>query len=108
MVSQVNQVVDTTPGQSHKLLKTSETVNLAENPKGSQQHHKMQHNDGKRLFSGFLVSFASGVVERNCWMKQQSNRHMQGHYGVPSWLFGCSAQGTEPNSTQQVRYLGIQ
>ena len=34
----------------------------------------MQHNDGKRLFSGFLASFASGAVERNCWMKQQSNR----------------------------------
>ena len=33
----------------------------------------------ERLFSGFLVSFASGVVKWNCWMKQQSNRHIQGH-----------------------------
>ena len=33
---------------------------------GSQQGHKMQHNDGTRLSSGFLVSFASGVLERNC------------------------------------------
>ena len=30
----------------------------------------MSHNVGKRLFSLFLVSFASGVVETNCWMKQ--------------------------------------
>ena len=67
----------------------------------------MQHNDGKRLFSGFLVSFASGVVEKNCWMKQQSNRHTQGHYGYPIWLFGCSSWGTEPNSAQQVWYDGI-
>ena len=38
----------------------------------------MQHNDGTRLFSGFLVSFASGVVKKNCWMKQQSNTKKQG------------------------------
>ena len=25
-----------------------------------------------------------------------------------NWLFGCSAWGTEPNSTQQVWYVGIQ
>ena len=38
----------------------------------------MSHNVGTRLFSGFLVSFASGVVEENCWMKQQSNTQKQG------------------------------
>ena len=38
----------------------------------------MSHNVGTRLFSGFLVSFASGVVEWNCWMKQQSNTQEQG------------------------------
>ena len=70
MMSQQQQVVETTPGQSQKLLRTSETVNLTEKIQASQQGHKMQHNDGKRLFSGFLVSFASVVVERNCWMKQ--------------------------------------
>ena len=58
---------------------------------------------GKGLNSGFLASFASGVVERNC--KQQSNRHIQGHL---NWLFGCSGWGTEPNSAQQVWYVGIQ
>ena len=40
----------------------------------------MSHNVGTRLLSGLLVSFASGVVERNCWMKQQSNTHIQGHF----------------------------
>ena len=39
----------------------------------------MSHNVGARLFSGFLVSFASGVVERTCRMKQQSNTQKQGH-----------------------------
>ena len=29
-----------------------------------------------------------------------------GTYGYPNWLFGCSAQVTEPNSIQQVRYVG--
>ena len=38
----------------------------------------MSHNVGTRLLSGFLVSFAGGVVEWNCWMKQQSNTQKQG------------------------------
>ena len=71
--------METTPGQSQKLFKTPDTVNLTEKIQGTQQGHKIQHNDGTRLLSGFLVSFASGVVERNCWMKQQSNTHIQGH-----------------------------
>ena len=43
-------------------------------------HNKVtkSHSVGTRLFPGFLVSFASGVVERNCWMKQQSNTQKQG------------------------------
>ena len=69
----------------------------------------MSHNVGTRLFSGFLVSSASGVVEWNCWMKQQSNTQKTGGtYGYPNWLFGCSAWGTEPNGTQLVGYVGIQ
>ena len=69
----------------------------------------MSHNVGTRLLSGFLVSFASGVYEWNCWMKQQSKKQYKGGtYGYPNWLFGCSAQVTEPNSTQQVGYAGIQ
>ena len=38
----------------------------------------MSHNVGTRLLSGFLVSFAGGFVEWNCWMKQQSNTQKQG------------------------------
>ena len=55
MMSQVNQVVETTPGQSQKLLKTSKNVNLTEKIKGSQQGHKMQHNDGKDSLLGSLL-----------------------------------------------------
>ena len=72
-------MVETTPGQSQKLLKTSETVNLTEKIQATPQGHQMSHNVGTRLFSGFLVSFASGVDKRNCWMKQQSNTQKQGH-----------------------------
>ena len=31
-----------------------------------------------------------------------------GTHGYSNWLFGCSARVTEPNSTQQLRYVGIQ
>ena len=54
---------------------------------GAQQDHKMSCNVGARLFSGFLVSSASGVVEWNCLMKQQSNTQKKGHL----WLFECFA-----------------
>ena len=80
---------------------------LTEKIQGTQQGHKVSHNVGTRLFSGFLVSFASGVVKKNCWMKQQSNTQKQGTYSYPNWLFGCSAWVTEPNKTQQVGYVGI-
>ena len=50
MMSQQQQVVETTPGQSQKLLMTYETVNLTEKTKSSQQAHKMEHNDGKDSF----------------------------------------------------------
>ena len=51
---------------------------ITEKIQGTQQGHKISHNVGTRLLSGFLVSFASGVVEGNCWMKQQSNTQKQG------------------------------
>ena len=51
----VQQVVETTPGQSQKLFKTPETVNLTEKIQGTQQG-----------LSGFPVSFASEVDKRNC------------------------------------------
>ena len=65
----------------------------------------MQQNDGK---DSFLSSLLVMPVEMwtNCCMKQQSNRHIQGHL----WTTSVDALpwGTEPNSTQQVRYVGIQ
>ena len=65
-------------GPKHMLVGPDGRQSNRKKSKGSQQGHKIQRNDGKRLFSGFLVRFAR-VVERNCWMKQQSNRHVQGH-----------------------------
>ena len=47
----------------------------------------MSHNVGTRLLSGFLNSFVSGVVEWNCWMKQQSNTQKQG--GLMAIQTGC-------------------
>ena len=55
MMSQQQHVVGTTPGQSQKLLKTSDTVNLTEKIQSDQQGHKMQHNDGKDSFLGSLL-----------------------------------------------------
>ena len=47
--------METTPWQSQKLLITSETVNLTEKIKGSQQGHKMQQKNGKESFQGSLL-----------------------------------------------------
>ena len=51
---------------------------ITEKIQSTQQGHKKSRNVGTRLVSGFFVSFASGVVEWNCWMKQQSNTQKQG------------------------------
>ena len=53
-------------------------ANVTEKIQSTQQGHKKSHNVGTRLLSGFLVSFAGGVVEWNCWMKQQSITQKQG------------------------------
>ena len=62
-------MVETTPGQSQKLLKTSETVNLTEKINGSQQGHKIQHNDGNNSFLGSLlvltVELLNGIAGEN-------------------------------------------
>ena len=55
MMSQGNQVVETTPGQSQKLFKTPETVNLTEKNESSHQRHYRQHNDGKVTSLGSLL-----------------------------------------------------
>ena len=95
MMSQQQQVVETTPGQSQKLFKTSETVNLTE--KNPKWHNKVTKspNVATRLFSWFLVSFACGVVEWICWMKQQSNTQKQGALTAiqTGWL--CALHGSQ-------------
>ena len=53
----------------------------------------MSHNVGTRILSGFLVSFASGVVKRNCWMKQQTNTQKQGYLWLSElavWVLSTS------------------
>ena len=55
MMSQENQVVKTTPGQSQRLCKTSETVKLTEIIENSQQGHNRQHNVGNNSFLGSLL-----------------------------------------------------
>ena len=96
-------MVETTPGQSQKLFKTSETVNLTEKIQSTQQGHKKSHNVGTRLLSGFLVSFASGVVEWNCWMKQQSSTQKQG--ALTAIQTGCLGA---LHRSQSLTALGIQ
>ena len=66
MMRQGNQVVETTPGQSQKLLKTSETANLTEKIQRLSTRSQDATQSWKYLFYGFLVSFASGVVKWNC------------------------------------------
>ena len=50
------------------MILTTFVILIAKKIQGIQQGHKMSHNVGTRLLSGFLVSFACGVVEWNCWM----------------------------------------
>ena len=50
------------------------------------------------------VKLPNGIAEQ----KQQSNLHTQGVSEYPNWLLGCPVWGTEPNSTQQLWYVGIQ
>ena len=70
----------------------------------------MSHNVGTRLFSGFLVSFASGVDKRNCWMKQQSNTQKQGHLWLPKlavWVL-CMGHRAKQHSTGGVCWYSIE
>ena len=66
LMSQANQVVETTPGQSQKLFKTPETVNLTEKNESSHQRHNRQHKDGKVTSLGSLlglpVELSNGIA----------------------------------------------
>ena len=66
LMSQGNQVVETTPGHSQKLFKT---VNLREKNGSSHQRHNRQHNDGKVISLGSLlgmpVKSSNGFADKN-------------------------------------------
>ena len=86
LMSQGNQVVETTPGHSQKLCTASETANPTEKSGSSHQRHSRQHNDGKVTSLGFLlgmpVKLSNGIVDK----KQQSNNIHKGSLGIQT---GC-------------------
>ena len=68
-------------------------------------------NDGKwDLPHQILCSLLALPVECSKQKVDNKNKNLQktGVLGDPYWLFGVSAWGTEPNSSQQVWYAGIQ
>ena len=96
MMSQWNQLVETTPAQSWKLFKTPETVNLTEKNEYSHQRHIRQHNDTNNTSVGSLlglpVQVSNGIAvqeKHNTTIKLNNNR-FKGH---PNWLFGMSCMG---------------
>ena len=106
MMSQQQQVVETTPGHSQNLFTASETVNHTE--KNVNLTPRAQQVTQCTSLDSLLGRYASEVAKWNCCKKQQSNLHTQGFSEYPNWLFGCPAQETEPNSAQKVWYAGIQ
>ena len=65
-------------GGGKKVVNIQRLCIITEKIQSTQQGHKKSHNVATRLLSGFLASFASGVVEWKCWMKQQSKTQKQG------------------------------
>ena len=69
LMSQGNQVVETTPGHSQKIFTASETVNLTEKSGSSYQRHNRQHNDGKVTSLGSLLGMpmklSNGIADKN-------------------------------------------
>ena len=55
MMSQQQQVVETTPVHFQKVFTASETVNLTEKIESSLQMHNSQHNDAKVTSLGSLL-----------------------------------------------------
>ena len=68
LMSQGNQVLETTPGHSQKLFTASETVNLTEKSGSSHQRHNRQHDDGKVTCLGSLlgmpVKLSKGIADK--------------------------------------------
>ena len=79
-----------------ELVLHGEQDHNREKCESSHERHNKQHNNGKVTSLSFLlcvpVKLSNGVADKS----------------HPNWLFGCSAWGTEPNSTQQLRCVGIQ
>ena len=69
LMSQGNQVVETTAEHSQKLFTASKTVNLTEKSGSSHQRHNRQHNDGKVTsldsLLGMPVKVSSGIADKN-------------------------------------------
>ena len=69
LMSQGNQVVETTPGHSQKHFTGSETVNLTEEGESSHQRHNRQHDGGKVTSLGSLlgmpVKLSNGIADKN-------------------------------------------
>ena len=53
---------------------------------------------------GMSVKLSNGIADETAI----KHTHTQVIYFYPNWLFGCPAWGKEPNSAQQLRYVGIQ
>ena len=67
LMSQENQVVETTPGHSQKLFTDFETVNPTEKSGSSHQRPNRKHSDGKVTslgsFLGMPVKLSNGIAE---------------------------------------------
>ena len=107
LMSQGNQVVETTPGHSQKLLKTPETVNLTEKSGSSQQRHNRQHNDGKVTSLGSLLGMPVKLSNRIANKKNQTYIH-KGSLGIYLAAMEVLHREKNLNSSQQVWYVGIQ
>ena len=104
MMSQQQQVMETTPEQSQNLFKTPETVNLTEKNESSQQMHNRQYNDGEFTSLGSLlglrVELSNGIAVQ---IKHRNNNQTyihRGLWGIQTCCLGGPAWGTEPNSSQ--------
>ena len=106
MMSQGNQVVETTPGQSQKLFKTPETVNLTEKNESSHQRHYRQHNDGKVTSLGSLlglpVELSNGIAAQTKHRNNNQTYIHKGQWGIQTGCLGGPAQGTEQLSVVEV------
>ena len=65
----------------------------------------VQRNDGNVTSLGSLlgvpVKLLNGIADKKIKLTQVTCWY-------PNWLFSYPAQGTEPNSIQQLRYVGTQ